>query len=240
MPKLYVIGIGPGDPELLTLKAKRILEEVDFLFFPKGREEGVSLARSIVEAKVDLSKKNIEELHFPMAKKGEWEHGPELREKWQIAANKILYRLNDGMDVAFLTLGDPGLYSTFFYLIPFLEQSSSNVEIEIVPGISSINVAFSKLKIPIVLGDESFAVLPATYAKDIANVIKQFSTVVLMKVNKVFNECRELMREIKDVDTYYVARLGMDGETVIEDLDLVGEEDLTYFSMLIIKRRKDA
>lgn len=240
MPKLYVVGIGPGDPELLTLKAKRILEEVDYLFFPKGKEEGISLAKSIVEAKVDLSKKQIEELHFPMAKRGNEEYGPELRGKWEIAANSILNKLNDGMDVAFLTLGDPGLYSTFFYLLPYLKESSPSIEIEIVPGVSSVNVAFSKLRIPIVLGDESFAVVPATYTKDIANVIKQFSTVVLMKVHRVFDECKELIKQINDLDTYYVAKLGMEGEIVIKDIEQVREEDLTYFSMLIIKRRKDA
>ncbi|MFN3533901.1 MAG: SAM-dependent methyltransferase, partial [Desulfatiglandales bacterium] len=79
--RLYVIGVGPGDPELITLKAKRILESVRFIFFPKGHEEGHSLARAVVEPIVDLTEKDVVELHFPMLKRGERDSEERLRAK---------------------------------------------------------------------------------------------------------------------------------------------------------------
>jgi precorrin-2/cobalt-factor-2 C20-methyltransferase len=122
---LYVVGIGPGDPELLTMKAFRVLKEVPCLFFPKGREEGSSLARTIVEAVLDLGQKEVQELHFPMSKKGEGDEF--LPEKWQEAALRVLERLREGKDVAFLTLGDPGFYSTYFYLDPIIRKALPDV-----------------------------------------------------------------------------------------------------------------
>lgn len=237
MPKLYVVGIGPGDPELLTLKAKRILEEVAYLFFPKGREGGASLARSIVEPVVDLSKKHIEELYFPMAKRGDKGAEEELKEKWNIAAEKLVKVLKEGNDVAFLTLGDPGIYSTFFNLVPYLNKKLPDIDLEIIPGISSINLAFSKLKVPIVQGEEAFVVLPATYSKDIQKILNEFSTVILMKVHMVFNKCLDLIKRSKNLETYYVSKLGMKDEIIIKDIEKVNKEDLNYFSMILTKRR---
>jgi precorrin-2/cobalt-factor-2 C20-methyltransferase len=120
--KLSVIGIGPGDPELLTLKAVRVLKESKVLCVPKGREKGTSLALSIVEKAVSLEGKEIMEAHFPMMKTrkntnknvGARHAVPLLDTKWNTAATDVLTKLRDGFDVVFPTLGDPTIYSTFF------------------------------------------------------------------------------------------------------------------------------
>ena len=128
--KLSVIGIGPGDPELLTLKAVRIIRESPVLCVPKGREEGTSLALSIVEKAVSTDGKIVIEAHFPMKKtrlqtedrrqetgdKRQQTKDNGLDAKWDETAKAILNKLQGGSDVAFLTLGDPTIYSTFFYL----------------------------------------------------------------------------------------------------------------------------
>ncbi|HAK88632.1 MAG TPA: precorrin-2 C(20)-methyltransferase, partial [Nitrospiraceae bacterium] len=120
--KLYVIGVGPGDPELLTLKAVRVLREVPCICVPKGREEGNSLALSIVQkARIEgltLEGKEIIEAHFPMRKtrNNQESENCELDTKWQETIETVYSRLNKGIDMAFITIGDPTIYSTFFYL----------------------------------------------------------------------------------------------------------------------------
>ncbi|MDP2279252.1 MAG: precorrin-2 C(20)-methyltransferase, partial [Nitrospirota bacterium] len=184
--KLYVIGVGPGDPELLTLKAARILREVKCICVPKGREEGSSLALSIVKKALSLDNKEIIEAHFPMKKTSRQSEDCELDNKWAETVKNILSRLNKGIDVAFITLGDPAIYSTFFYLYDRLLESNPELKIDIIPGVSSINASAAKAKISLGLADEKIAILPANYIENLRETLEKFDTVVLMKVNKVF------------------------------------------------------
>jgi precorrin-2/cobalt-factor-2 C20-methyltransferase len=192
--KLYVIGVGPGDPELLTLKSVRILKETQCIFVPKGREEGSSLALSIMRGAVSLDGKKIVELHFPMMKtaphpaplpRGEREELParELDTKWNEAVHAIVPVLEQGKDAAFITIGDPGIYSTFFYLYDKLLERIPALVIEIVPGISSINAAAAQAGLYLGLGNERIAILPANYLDSLEETLEKFDTVVLMKVS---------------------------------------------------------
>jgi precorrin-2/cobalt-factor-2 C20-methyltransferase len=266
--KLYVVGVGPGDPELLTLKAARILKSVSCLFVPKGREEGSSLALSIVEKALDLIGKEIVEIHFPMhktkkgsspeerahtnldskiergdnevnefkSKKANW-YQNELDSKWKQAVAAVYDRLQAGLDGAFITIGDPTIYSTFFYIYESLLTLDPDLEIEIIPGVSSINAAASRAGISLGLGDERIAVLPATYTEDLADVLVKFDTVVLMKVYRVFDKLLAVLERMGLVDrAIYVSGAGMKGEKVIRNILNVREEDLNYFSMVIIRK----
>jgi precorrin-2/cobalt-factor-2 C20-methyltransferase len=234
---LYVIGVGPGDPELLTLKAVRILNEVPVICVPKGKEDGSSLALSIVSKALNLSGKDIIEAHFPMQKTKSSENECELDTKWHNTVENVLSRLNRGIDTAFITMGDPSIYSTFFYLYDRILELNPAVNIEIIPGVSSINAAASKAKLSLGLADEKIAILPATYADNLKETLEKFDTVVLMKVHKVFDKVSKILDEMNLAgNAIYISRAGMDDELIIRDIKKIKKENLNYFSMLIIRR----
>jgi precorrin-2/cobalt-factor-2 C20-methyltransferase len=238
---LYVIGIGPGDPELLTFKAARILGQVGTICVPKGKEEGVSLALSIVRKAVNIEGKEVVDAFFPMKKSNNAANGRELDARWDEAVAAIVGRLERGVDVAFITIGDPAIYSTFFYLYERLLEASPGLAIEIIPGVSSINASASRARISLGLGEERIAILPGSSLDSLGAVLEQFDTVVLMKVSKVFDRIvatlahRGLLGQ-----AVYVSRLGMADELVCTDLAGMKVRELDYFSLVIVKKAKGA
>lgn len=250
---LYVIGVGPGDPELLTLKAVKVLKKVQCLCVPKGREEGSSLALSIVKGALDLAGKQIIEAHFPMRKSAEARKrrsaqktgGPgapdhaacELDAKWDETVEAVLGILNRGTDMAFITIGDPTVYSTFFYLYDRIIESNPDIRIEIIPGISSITAAAARAHLSLSLADEKIAILPATYTDDLRDILSAFDTVVLMKVHKVLPKVVAVLEELGLVDkAVYVSRAGMEDEQVVHNLRELAGKELNYFSLVIVKK----
>ncbi len=245
---LYVIGIGPGDPELLTLKGVRIIKETGVLCVPKGREEGSSLALSIVEKAMDLDGKEIIEAHFPMRKtrgsaearkigRDQVKKSSELDTKWNETVEAILAQLEKGKDVAFLTLGDPVIYSTFFYLYDKLLELCPGLNIESIPGVSSINASAARANISLGLGNEKIAVLPANYLGNLKGTLEVFDTVVLMKVNKVLDEITDLLSEMGLIENAVcVSRAGMDDEQIFRDIRDIDQGKLNYFSMVIVRK----
>ncbi len=237
--KLFVIGVGPGDPELLTLKAVSILKQVPCIVVPKGREEGSSLALSIVRRVLPLDGKEIVEAHFPMVKtasNAELNH--ELDAKWHETVEAVLNRVDRGLDVAFITIGDPGIYSTYFYLHDRLLERKPSLTIEIVPGISSINASAARAGHSLGLGNDKIAILPANYMDNLEETLEKFDTVVLMKVSKVFGAVRDiLVRMGLAAGATYIVRAGMDDERIERDILKVRDEDLSYFSLLIVRKR---
>ncbi len=264
--KLYVIGVGPGDPELLTVKGMRIIERSSCVCVPKGREEGSSLALSIVEKIVPIGDKEIIEAHFPMKKtkahfgrrggrgapgthsgiSGQ-KHDVQQREegapddslsmKWEETVQAVLRKLRSGTDLSFITIGDPTIYSTFFYLYDRLIEEQPDLEIEIVPGVSSITAAASRAHISLGLADEKIAVLPATYAEGLPRIFDMFDTVVLMKVHRVFDRVRGLLQELGLAGkAVFVVRAGMDDERIYRDITQLTEDDMNYFSLLIVRK----
>jgi precorrin-2/cobalt-factor-2 C20-methyltransferase len=261
--KLYVVGVGPGDPELLTLKAVRILTEVSCICVPKGREEGSSLALSIVEKALNLDGKEVIEAHFPMRKtkfraeeqksrrsedisnKGFTSGLPNsmtselcmLDTKWQETIETVYSRLNKGIDMAFITIGDPTIYSTFFYLYDKLLALNPELDIEIIPGVSSINTASARARLSLSLADEKIAILPATYTDNIKETLERFNTVVLMKVHRVFDNVLTILNEMNlTKNAVYISRAGMEDEKIFSDISAVKDENLDYFSIMLIKR----
>ena len=231
--KLYGIGVGPGDPELLTLKAVRILREADVVAIPKSKEESDSIALSIVKGTVDLSKKETLELMFPMTKDKEV-----IGKAREEAAAAICERLLSGKDVACITIGDPMFYSTFSYLIPLLRERIPDVEIEIVPGISSVMASAAVTVTPLTEANERIAVIPATYESDkIRHILETFDTVVLMKVNRVFEKILGLLNELGlKENAVFIERCGGENQRVVKNLDSLKGERLDYLSMVIVKK----
>jgi precorrin-2/cobalt-factor-2 C20-methyltransferase len=262
--KLYVIGVGPGDPELLTLKAIRVIKESPVICVPKGREEGSSLALSIVQKITNLDDKEIIEAYFPMRKTRTSTEvqkcrsaeaktsddvpsglpdfrssalSSELDTKWKQTAETILNKLKEGRNVAFLTLGDPSFYSTFYYLYNKLFELHPALNIEIIPGVSSINASAARAEISLGLGDDKIAILPANYMNDLKSALDAFDTVVLMKVHKVFDQIVDLLQEMDLIDkASCISQAGMEDEKIFKDIRNVKQEDLSYFSMVIVKK----
>ncbi len=234
---LYAIGVGPGDYELLTLKAVKIIKEVPCLCVPKGREEGKSLALDIVRKVLPLNDKEIIEAYFPMKKTKVLENLESLDTLWNETVCQITSRLNDGIDIAFLTLGDPTIYSTFFYLYEKLLELNPLQQIIIVPGVSSINACAARTATSLGLADEKIAVIPATYIDEIKDILLTFDTVILMKVHKVIDRIISILDEMNLLKkAIYVSKIGMEGEAIYSDLTKIKSEDLNYFSIIIIKK----
>lgn len=230
---LYGIGVGPGDLELLTLKAVSALKSADVIAIPKSKEESDSIALSIVKGVVDIANKETLELMFPMTKDKEI-----LKKAREGAAAAIAERLSNGKNVACITIGDPLFYSTFSYLIPLIGKMAADAEIKIIPGISSVMASAAAAVMPLVEADERLAVIPAIYGQEkLRDILHDFDTVVLMKVNKVLDNVIGLLGEfgLKD-KAVFVERCGQESQRVVRNLDSLKGEKLDYLSMVIVKK----
>ena len=184
---LYIIGTGPGDPEQLTLKAVKALNACSVFVTPKGAVNGSSTALSIVSQAVDTTGKEILELHFPMKKIHiGTEPEAEVHEAWQHAARTVLAHMKEGKNVAFPTLGDPAVYSTGYYLYENIREIDPTAAVKFISGITAMSSCSAATAIPICLGDEMLAVIPATFQDNrLRQILEMFDTIVLMKVHKV-------------------------------------------------------
>jgi len=231
--KIYAVGVGPGDPELLTRKAERILRQVPVICTPTGAAEAASYALSIVEELIDRTRQQVLVQTFPMSK-----DEAELLPHWQAAAAEVAGHVRAGRDVAFITIGDPLLYSTFLYLYRIFREQYPELTVEIVPGITSVGAAAAAAAVPLGLAADKIAILPATYAADeLRRTLQQFETVVLMKVSRVFDQLYPVLCELGlERSSVFVRRVGSNEEEVVNDLaSLVGKE-LDYLSLLIVRR----
>ena len=230
--RLYGIGVGPGDPELLTLKAHRILQQVPLVCVPQATTSSDSFALGIVRKFLNLDAQEVMRIIFPTnSREG-------ASEVWRSAACRIAERLKGGQDAAFITEGDPMLYSTFSYVLQSIRADYPGVPVEIVPGVSSVMAAAASAEAPLVTHGQSLAVLPAAYGiNGLREAIASHDTVVLMKVNRAMVQA---LTELEDLGmtgkSIYVKRATTDTEQVVHDLEYLAGEDLDYFSLLIIRR----
>lgn len=235
--RFYAVGVGPGDPELLTIKGMRILESVPCVCVPRGRQESGSLALLIVGQVVDLAGKEIVEAHFPMVKGGSESGRTALDSNWNETVRALSSRLKEGRDVAFVTIGDPAFYSTFFHIYGRLMEAVPGLEAQMIPGVSSVSASALAAKMPLGLGDDSIAVIPASYLKDLKTALSCFDTVVLMKVHRVFDEvCRVLEEMGLTGKAVYVEKVGMEDERIERDITRLKEEEMSYFSLVIVRK----
>ena len=232
MGRLFGVGVGPGDPELLTLKALRIIQAAPVVCVPQSETRTDSYALGIVREYLDMDKQEILRLPFPV-------DDPEgAAGVWRSGADILAQRLYRGQDVAFVTEGDPMLFSTFTYVMEAIKAEHPSIPVEIVPGVSSIMAAAASSGVPLAKHGQRLAVLPAVYGiDDLSEAIASYDTIVLMKVN------RELLQTLDHLETLglagktvYVRRVTTPGEKVIGDVSQLTQEDIDYFSLLIVKR----
>lgn len=237
----YIVGVGPGDPQLMTLKAARILEKCNIWFVPSAFENGGSMALKIASGVVNREGKTILSHHFPMKQvhRGE-EPDPEIKSAWQEAAKTIMESLGDGQDVVFPTLGDPAIYSTGFYVCETLQEYGSPFKIQIVPGVSAIGASSAVSALPLCLGDERLVVIPATFENEHIRELLQLSDVVVfMKVYKVMERLVGLLEELGLVDNaVLVERCSLPDQRIWTDVRQAVGQNIHYFSTMVV--RKDA
>ena len=230
--RLYGIGIGPGDPKLVTVRAKEILDRVDIVFAPKSSEDGTSCARAIVES-VTAEEKAFAELTFPMTKDKSI-----LNRYWGRAAHKIAKEINKGKEVAFVTIGDPFIYSTYVYLLKTLRKDFSDIAVETIPGVSAFNAAASAADFALVEGNERLAVVPVSSdLKGLKEALEEYDTVVLMKIGLKLNRVISLLKKLDLLKhAVLVSRVGHKDERIIHDLTSLRDKRIGYLSVIIVKK----
>lgn len=225
--KLYGIGVGPGDPELMTLKATRIIRECEVIAIPSSGNE-TNVAFEIAKAAVpELLEKERIELSMPMIRDKE-----KLRESHAQAAFDIAEVLDQGKDVAFLTLGDPSIYSTYIYVHNRLVEQGYDTEI--VPGIPSFCAVAARLNEGLTEASEALHIIPASY-DGIEEALQLNGTRVLMKSGKSIGRIKNFLKDMENPpEVKMVERCGMEGERIFESLEEL-DEDAGYFSILVVK-----
>lgn len=231
----YGIGVGPGDPELLTLRALRVLKEAAVLAYPKSSEtasENESKAYSIVRA-AGVDGNEPLELLFPMTK-----DAGALEEARKDAAAAIVERLEQGKDVAFITLGDPMLYSTFSYLVPLVKEAGA--EVRSVPGVTSFSAAASVALAPLAESDERVIIIPAsTGVEEIKERLLEFDSVVLMKAGRHLDDIIDLALTLGVADeAVFASRVGWKDEEVVRGIGKLKGRKAGYFSMVILRKAR--
>lgn len=176
--KLIGVGVGPGDPELLTIKAGKILSEVAVICAPRSAPEKPSIALAIVQPTLSNRKDDYKTLEpvFPMT-----EDKKSLEEHWDQAADMVAIHLENGDDVAFVTLGDPSIFSTFSYLQKRI--LGKGYAVEMVPGITSFTGCASAAGIPLVEKDEILVIVPKVDHR-LENILDDGDTFVIMKTSR--------------------------------------------------------
>lgn len=233
MGKLYGIGVGPGDPELLTLKAHRILNQVDVIFCPEKEAGAGSLAYDIIKELIKESKAEVVNLVYPMHY-----HGEKLRKMWQINADFIAKRLEGEQNGAFITLGDPSVYSTFMYILPYIENTG--IEVQAVPGITSFCAAANSMNIPLAAWNQNLVIAPVrkNSREYLKKLIKDHDNVVLMKPSADQQGIVELIQENNLEDSFaLMTKAGTDEEQMITDFTELKQYDIPYLSTIIIKNK---
>ena len=223
----YGVGVGPGDPELMTLKACRLIRENDVIALP-GKEPKETVAYKIaVRAVPELADKELIPVYMPMTMDKAVQ-----RENHRKGAAVIADHLAQGRNVVYLTLGDSSVYCTFTYLQPYLEEMG--YETELVSGITSFCAAAARLNIPIVEWDEPMHVIPALHK--LKSDLDQQGTCVLMKSGSHMKEVKEILRA-SGKDVSMVQDCGMESEQVYRSVDEI-PDDAGYFSLIIAKEPK--
>jgi precorrin-2/cobalt-factor-2 C20-methyltransferase len=235
----YIVGVGPGDPELITLKAVRILQNCPVWLTPAAQINGNSTALAIASGAINPEGKTILKHHFPMKKihMGKTPD-PEVKDAWEKAATLINRQLEAGNDVALPTLGDPAIYCTGFYVYETLLEQNPEASIKIIPGISAIGATAAAANTPLCLGDERVAIIPAIFESDtLREILLQFEAVVFMKVYKAMDRLVPLLEELNLLDkAVLVERTSMENQRVHHDLKAAMGKKLHYFSTLVVRK----
>ena len=240
--KVWIVGVGPGDPELLTLKAKKILEESEVIFYPVKRRGADSFALSVVSKVVKLDRKELIELLFPMTTKTE-----KLKPFWQKAVEKVIRKSKvERKRCAVVVEGDPLLYSTTNHILKMLCEE---VEVEVVPGISSFQLMACALKEPVATDDEVVVICSPTFREqsgcrsaklrdDFDRIVQVADSIFIFKSGKVLGELFEFLSKNSSFNSWFGQMIGTDEQILERFSSETLQKPTKYFSMLFLKKRK--
>lgn len=235
MGKLYGIGVGSGDPELLTLKAHKILNTADVIFCPEKEEGAGSFALDIIKPVLENEKAEIVSLVYPMHY-----HGQKLKGMWEQNAECIAEHLKGEKTGAFITLGDPSVYSTFMYTLPYIE--AAGVPVQVVPGITSFCAVADKARIPLMTWNEDLVVVPVRKNSrgQLGKIFKEHDNIVLMKPSSDPEALIQAMKENHLENSFVlISRSGTEEEQIITDFEKLEQYQIPYLSTVIIKKQRE-
>ena len=228
----YGVGVGPGDPELITLKTYRLIQEADVIVSPTKKMGKPSIAYRIVESHIPESKTVID-MDFPMISLSA--EREKLEAQWEANADAIEAMLAEGKDVVFLTLGDPMVFSTYSYVLRYLQQRG--LPTDTLSGVPSFCNLAAQIGIPLTQGEESLGVGAMTQSEEeVRAILDVHKNVVIMKVsaNNAFL-AEELEKRGLEKSFVLVSNIGMADQRITRDIeDLKGK--VPYLSTMLIKK----
>lgn len=227
---LYGISVGTGDPELITVKGLRLLQQSDVVAFPSGINNRPGVAQKIVSGWL-RSPQILLPLEFPYL-----QNPQQLQSAWQKAADRVWQYLDRGQNVAFACLGDVSFYSTFTYLAQTLLELYPSVKIETVPGVCSPMAIASVLKIPLTVNQQKLAILPALYSiEELETTLDWAEVIVLLKVSSVYSRVWRILQQ-RDLlsSSWVVEKATFAEQKIYQNLQNFPELNLSYFSIMLI------
>ncbi len=241
MGRIIGIGIGPGDPELITIKASRTLKEADVIFFPRAHRRKPSIALKVIKPVLENRDRppEILKLILPMTRDEK-----ELEIAWDKNAEIMVEKAKYDKLVAYVTLGDPTLYSTFAYLSRKIREKYPEIDLEIIPGVSSITACAASSVVSLAEGNEILSIVPSDGdLKQIEEIVKHSDNLVFIKRFQRIESMLPILEKAgftKNSPVIIAKRCTMPDEDIkigrlIDLQSSYASED--YFSMAIIKRK---
>lgn len=229
---LYGIGVGPGDPDLITLKAVRILSMVEMVFAASSVKNSHSLAAEIATPHLKASVP-IQILPFPMTRNRQAKEAA-----WQDNAETVIRVLEQGKHAAFITLGDCMTYSTYGYLLKSVRKLAPHIEICSIPGITSYQAAAARINTPLVEGEESMTLLSGVLGGDkFREISDRADNVVFLKAYKNTGDIVNALDEAGMTDkSVGIVRCGLEGEQIITNVSAFQERKPDYWTLIISKK----
>jgi len=235
--RLNIVGLGPGDPELVTIKGLKAIQNAKLIFAPSNRDSD-SVALNIAAPWLDPVRQKIIKLPLVMTK-----NAGESVTAWQTAADCIAAEMRRiPGEAVYLMLGDPSLYGTSTYITMQLVERHPGMQVEVIPGITSFAATAARAGVSLGLADERILILPASYENDtLPDLLRQFDTVILMKAGSVLPYLLDTLERLDLLaNAIYAEKVGMPDERIVHDVRALPRATAPYFSLLIVRKNHEA
>ena len=225
----YAVGIGPGSPDLLTVRAVNIIEAVDVILTPQAKGSNRSLALNAIAPY--LHQQEVMTVNYPMQR-----NGSNTQERWRRVAEEVMQELQQGRSVAMITIGDPLIFATTSYLLYGLSERLAKEKIHLVPGISAFQIGASRFHDPLTLQEDRLTLMSATDLKAVENALSHCETLVLYKAAGVIVDLIALLKNKNLLSSSRLVSCVEHGaqELVVEDLELWAPQELNYMTTVIV------